>query len=86
MVVGSFAGLRVLPKGEGSHFLRPRETIFLPDDAAAPRLLTIYGGKLTAARATADKLLHLLAPHLPARNRLADTAQLPLTPVAAGDL
>ena len=60
----SFAGLRVLPAGEGSAFTRPRETI-LHRDAAAPRLLSIYGGKLTSHAHTARQVMKRLAPLLP---------------------
>lgn len=56
-VVDAFAGLRVLPQGSGSAFTRPRDTIFLPDRPDRPRIITIYGGKLTVYRATAEKLL-----------------------------
>lgn len=54
-ILDSFAGLRVLPKQAGAAFHRPRETIV----HAAPdaRMLTIYGGKLTAFRSTAAKVL-----------------------------
>jgi glycerol-3-phosphate dehydrogenase len=75
----AFAGLRVLPAGRGSAFRRPRETIFHPDDRARPRLLTIYGGKLTGYRAAALKVLQRLAPALPLRVARADTATLQLT-------
>ncbi len=60
----SFAGLRVLPAGEGSAFTRPRETI-LHRDAPAPRLLSIYGGKLTSHAHTARQVMKRLAPLLP---------------------
>jgi len=59
----SFAGLRVLPAGEGSAFSRPRETI-LHRDADAPRLLSIYGGKLTSHAHTARQVMKKLAPLL----------------------
>jgi glycerol-3-phosphate dehydrogenase len=73
-----FAGLRVLPQGQGTAFHRPRETIYMTDDPRHPRLVSIYGGKLTAYRATAEKALALLRPTLPARSRRGDTATLPL--------
>lgn len=79
-VAGSFAGLRVLPAASASPFHRSRETIFHADNAAAPRLFTIYGGKLTGYRATAGKLLNRIRPLLPHRQRKADTRTLPLTP------
>jgi len=79
-LVGSFAGLRVLPGDGGAAFSRPRDTIFHTDREQQPRVLSIYGGKLTAYRATAEKVMHLLAPHLPARTARADTRALRLSP------
>lgn len=77
----AFAGLRVLPAGSGHAFHRSREVILDVDRDQAPRLLTIYGGKLTAWRATAAKVLDRLRASLPARSTRADTAELPLSPV-----
>jgi glycerol-3-phosphate dehydrogenase len=74
----SFAGLRVLPSGKGRAFSRSRETRFLFDDDARPRFASIYGGKLTAYRATAERLLTTLIRTLPKRKRLADTRYLRL--------
>jgi glycerol-3-phosphate dehydrogenase len=73
----AFAGLRVLPTGSGSAFQRPRETTLLFDQPS-PRLVSIYGGKLTAYRATAELLMHKLTPYLPSRKKIADTRYLPL--------
>jgi len=77
-VLESFAGLRVLPRQDGSFFRRPRETIFFADDPREPRLITLYGGKLTAYRSSALKLLRRLRTVLPSRSAVADTATLPL--------
>jgi glycerol-3-phosphate dehydrogenase len=63
-VIESFAGLRVLPVSKKSPFQRSRETIIQPDDAAAPRLFSIYGGKLTVHHATAEKLMQQVLPVL----------------------
>lgn len=79
-IVSSFAGLRVLPKIDGSAFSRPRDTIFHTDEVQEPRLVTIYGGKLTAYRATAEKLMHQFSFVLPDKQAVADTRSLPLTP------
>ena len=76
----SFAGLRVLPTGDGAAFHRPRETRLRVDDEHLPRAVTIYGGKLTSYRATAEKALDRLRAHLPARRRMGDTTELLLTP------
>ncbi len=75
----SFAGLRVLPAGSGGSFSRPRETILAVDDTRQPRLLTIVGGKLTAYRATAEKIVTRIAPALPECPLKADTKKLQLS-------
>ncbi len=77
-VVESFAGLRVLPHAKGKAFSRPRETIFHVDKKLAPRVVTIYGGKLTAYRTTAEKLVAKFASLLPKRVRKARTCNLRL--------
>lgn len=77
----SFAGVRVLPSGGNSTFRRSREVILLPDRDQRPRLVTIYGGKLTSYRATAGHVLDLLRTTLPPRTARADTATLRLSPV-----
>lgn len=77
----AFAGLRVLPTGMGGAFDRPRETVLHVDDETAPGVLTIYGGKLTAYRATAERVMERLAPVLPTRTPVADTRTLRLVPV-----
>ena len=81
-VLSAFAGLRVLPRTAGSAFSRPRDTIFHTDDPENPRWVTIYGGKLTAYRATSEKLIDQFRPALPPRTAVADTRQLELTPQA----
>lgn len=57
-LVGSFAGLRVLPKRTGSFSARPRDTVVQYDNEHRPAVIALYGGKLTAYRATADKILN----------------------------
>jgi glycerol-3-phosphate dehydrogenase len=76
----AFAGLRVLPGGTGHAFHRSRETHFALDRPHAPRVICIYGGKLTTFRATAAHVLRLAAPSLPARRAVADVDRLPLLP------
>lgn len=78
--VAAFAGLRVLPSGSGHAFQRSRETRLVTDRDVDPRVISIYGGKLTAYRATAQKVLARVDSRLPRRKPLADTAVLPLTP------
>ena len=79
----SWAGLRVLPAGEGHAFHRSRETILDVDGPRGnpkPRLLSIYGGKLTSYRATAEKVIERIRASLPERKRVARTDELPLAP------
>ena len=77
---GAFAGLRVLPAGGGHAFHRSRETLLDTDRRRRPRLLTIYGGKLTTWRAVAARVMQRIAPSLPQRRALARTDQLELRP------
>lgn len=82
-VLDAFAGLRVLPAGPGHAFHRSRETILLTDRngrQTPPRMLSVYGGKLTAWRATAAKVMARIETALPRREPVADTRSLPLTP------
>ena len=80
-IIDRFAGLRVLPADGRSTFSRSRETHLAMDDTEHPRLVSIFGGKLTGYRATAGKVMHLLADNLPQRRRIANTAEVRLTPV-----
>jgi len=79
-VLASFAGLRVLPSGPGHAFHRSRETLLALDRAERPRVLSIYGGKLTTWRAVSARALGRIAASLPRRRALARTDQLPLPP------
>jgi glycerol-3-phosphate dehydrogenase len=79
-VLGSFAGLRVLPASTAAAFHRRRETLLEVDDPRRPRLLAIYGGKLTGWRATSERVLERLAVSLPSRTRRADTRRLRIEP------
>jgi glycerol-3-phosphate dehydrogenase len=78
-VLDSFAGLRVLPAGEGAAFGRSREVVLHADEEVAPRVLTIYGGKLTGYRATAGKVLQYLGRILGGRAGGISTSDLPLS-------
>lgn len=77
-ILDAFAGLRVLPRDGASAFRRPRDTLLHTDRAKRPRLLTIYGGKLTAYRATAEKIMQRLETALPARKAAVSTRELRL--------
>jgi glycerol-3-phosphate dehydrogenase len=48
---------------------------------SAPRLATIYGGRLKAFRVTAEKFVENFSEKLPRRARKAWTGNLSLTPV-----
>jgi glycerol-3-phosphate dehydrogenase len=71
-----FAGLRVLPSARQTAFDRSRETIFSTDREPNPRVLGIYGGKLTGWRAAAAHVLKRISPSLPLRQRRAETEQI----------
>lgn len=79
-VLDAFAGLRVLPAGSGHAFHRSRETLLLPERTGQPRVLSIYGGKLTTWRAVAARAQAMIAASLPARTPRARTDSLPLRP------
>ncbi len=71
-----FAGLRVLPAASQAAFDRSRETIFTTDRDVRPRVLGIYGGKLTGWRAAAAHVMERISPSLPAAVRRAATDEL----------
>lgn len=77
-VTGSFAGLRVLPAGEGRFGARSRETLLLADRPDAPRLVSVVGGKLTSYRATAARVIERIRASLPPAQRVAHTEELAL--------
>ncbi len=78
-LAGSFAGLRVLPSGSGHAFHRSRETLLTTDRPVRPRVLSIYGGKLTTWRAVSERALQLVASSLPVRRPVARTDELQLS-------
>lgn len=78
-VVSSFAGLRVLPGGSGHAFHRSRETMLVTDRTRSPRLLSIYGGKLTSYRAVSEQVVDRIASSLPTRPPVARTDRMQLT-------
>ncbi|MGI9309144.1 MAG: glycerol-3-phosphate dehydrogenase/oxidase [Gammaproteobacteria bacterium] len=80
-IVDSFAGLRVLPRSDRHVFHRSRETILHADRPAvkgAPRIVSVYGGKLTTYRSTAQKVLRRIRAALPKKTPIARTDELPL--------
>jgi glycerol-3-phosphate dehydrogenase len=85
-ILEATAGLRVLPSsGDGTESsavsvnARLRETVLQSDRRNRPRLLTVYGGKLTTYRLTAERVMAHLADVLPVREMVADTRHLKLT-------
>ncbi len=77
-LVDAFAGLRVLPAGRGNASSRSRDTHLHTSGAAGPRVVSIFGGKLTSYRATAEKVLRRIRKRLPARRAVVDTRELEL--------
>jgi glycerol-3-phosphate dehydrogenase len=77
-IIDAIAGLRVLPAGDGAAFGKSRDISFWQDRSSKPRVVTIYGGKLTSYRATAEKLVKRLRNTLPERTCVADTRTLKL--------
>jgi glycerol-3-phosphate dehydrogenase len=55
-IASNFCGLRVLPATDNNAFSRPRDTIIQQNE----KIISLYGGKLTAWRATAIKVLVLI--------------------------
>lgn len=76
-VVARWAGLRVLPRGKGEAFRRPRDCV-LHVDPRHPRLLSLAGGKLTGYRRLALRVVAQVQGQLGPRVAIADTASLPL--------
>ena len=80
-ILHSFAGARVLPKGDESMFNRPRETVYF-SDAQLPGYIALMGGKLTGYRATAQKTMKKIKSYLPEKTMIADTREIKLKVVA----
>ena len=77
-VIDHFAGLRVLPGGESTAFSRPRECI-LHQDKSHPRLLSLYGGKLTSYRYIAEQARSQISRQLGKKTAIANTKELLLS-------
>lgn len=76
-IIDQFAGLRVLPSGNSSLFSRPRDCI-LHREQQHPRLISLYGGKLTGYRHNGEQVLHQISKQLGKRAAIANTRTLPL--------
>src|SRR5262245_1367316 len=81
-LLDSFAGVRVLPAGKGHAFHRSRETLLVCDREHRPRVLGIYGGKLTGYRVTAEQVMQRIGVSLPQARARADTRTLKLEPAS----
>jgi len=77
-ILSSFAGIRVLPTRKAGAFQRSREIVFVTDRPRFPRVLGIYGGKLTSYRADAQQALIHIIDSLPKCRPIADTRSLTL--------
>jgi len=77
-ICNAFSGLRVLPRNQKNANQRSRETIYLRDRITKPRLLSIFGGKLTAYRATAEQVISHIEPSLPKSKVKIDTKKIKL--------
>jgi glycerol-3-phosphate dehydrogenase len=77
-VLNHWAGLRVLPAATGAAFKRSRETQLPLNDKSTPRLLSIFGGKLTGYRATGEKVMKILKRTLPSKTPVSSTRELAL--------
>src|SRR5688572_29453971 len=76
-IVREFAGVRVLPHGDGRAFQRPRDCVFHVDPRH-PNLVSLYGGKLTGYRHTGQDVVAKVRQGLGPRDAKADTATLRL--------
>ncbi|MBT1444286.1 FAD-dependent oxidoreductase [Shewanella sp. JM162201] len=76
-ICGSFCGVRVLPKLPGDAFHAPRDTL-MHLDPTHPRLLSIYGGKLTTFRSSAADVLGWITASLGPRQPIANVDKLKL--------
>lgn len=72
-----FAGVRVLPRTGSGVFHRPRDTLLF-SDTGLPGYLALIGGKLTAYRVTAQKVMQEMKKYLPLQKSIADTREIKL--------
>ena len=76
-IIDQYAGVRVLPLSEGKAFSRARETV-LHQDKQHPRLISLYGGKLTTYRGVAEKTAKLAAKIMGDKKPVMDTKLISL--------
>ena len=70
--------MRVLPRSQKNANQRSRETIYLRDRKNKPRILSIFGGKLTAYRATAEHVIARIEASLPDVTSYKETKEIKL--------
>lgn len=80
-IIDAFSGLRVLARDTNDAFFRSRDVIITSFPDIEPRLVSVYGGKLTAYLSTAEKVLASIKKFLPRRKRIADPKKLKLHPL-----
>lgn len=74
----SFAGLRVLPAEGEDHFSKSRDTIL---KHSHPRVINVYGGKLTTYRLVSERIVAQSRNVLPATKPVTSTDKVMLKPV-----
>lgn len=77
-VSDSFAGLRVLPAEGEDHFSKSRDTIL---KRSHPRVINVYGGKLTTYRLVSERIVQQCHDVLPQKKIIISTDKLMLNPV-----
>jgi glycerol-3-phosphate dehydrogenase len=77
-VLESFAGVRVLPASNDRAFNRARESVIELFNENSTPLISIYGGKLTTYRHTAELIENLLRKSIGEKSALVDTRELQL--------
>jgi glycerol-3-phosphate dehydrogenase len=78
-VIDQFAGLRVLSVQKTGFSERRRDTLIQYDNVKYPKLVSLYGGKLTTYRATSEEVLNRIRRTLGDRGRIKDTKEIFLT-------
>lgn len=74
----TFCGIRVLPKQNSQAFERPRDTL-MQTSISHPRILSLYGGKLTTFRSTSAEVLEWIEKAIGKRASIADVNKLTLS-------
>lgn len=82
-LLASFAGCRVLPASEDNANRKPRETLLVTDHPQRPKVISIYGGKLTAYRATAEQVMAKIAPAFRIPRNARSTRNIRLNPTGS---